>query len=105
VEEDVLADLLDGIQIETETGHMGLISWWNTTTTMVNLFTLETIVTWRGGILHDGIITQPDTPPTLRLLTPDNSDGIGTIRNSQGSNSRDRARIVKLCAQVHTYVI
>jgi hypothetical protein len=25
--------LLDGVQIETETGRMGLSSWWNTTTT------------------------------------------------------------------------
>jgi hypothetical protein len=30
--------LLDGVQIETETGHMGLISWWNTTTTFDYMF-------------------------------------------------------------------
>jgi hypothetical protein len=30
-----LKRLLDGVQIETETGHMGLISWWNTTTTQI----------------------------------------------------------------------
>jgi hypothetical protein len=32
-----LKRLLDGVQIETETGHMGLISWWNTTTTIQNV--------------------------------------------------------------------
>jgi hypothetical protein len=30
-----LKRLLDGVQIETETGHMGLISWWNTTTDQI----------------------------------------------------------------------